>query len=124
MKLFYEKNRRKGSVLATTLVFAALVGIVVGALLLITRQQNYLTARSQSWSSEIPIAEAGIEEAMAHLNSRPTNWATHGWVKSGGSYFQQRSIGNDGGYYYTTISTDALPRIVSIGYARIPLQTT
>jgi hypothetical protein len=124
MKLLYQKNRRRGAVLAITLVLAALVGIVVGALLLITRQQNYLTARSQTWASEIPIAEAGIEEAMAHINSRPTNWAgTHGWESSGNSYYRQRSLGNEGGYYYTTISTAKPPSIVSIGYGRIPLQS-
>jgi hypothetical protein len=123
MKILRSQNHQDGSVLATTLVFAALVGIVVGALLMISRQQSYLTARSQSWCSEIPIAEAGIEEAMAHINSRPTNFATHGWVKSGGVYFQQRSIGNEGGYYYVTISTGMPPTLVSIGYARIPLQT-
>lgn len=125
MKIRHLQNHQRGSVLASTLVLAGLVGIVVGALLLITRQQNYLTARSQTWCSEIPIAEAGIEEAMAHINSKPTNFASHGWAKNGtgSSYFQQRSIGSDGGYYYVTISTGMPPQLTSIGYARIPLQT-
>lgn len=110
-------------VLVTTLVIALLVGIVVAGLLVVSQQHNYLVARSQTWSSEIPIAEAGIEEAMAHLNSKPTNWATHGWSLSGGNLVKTNTLGNDSGYYYTVISTARPPTIVSIGYGRIPLQT-
>jgi hypothetical protein len=117
-------RKTAGSVLVTTLVLALLVGIVAGALLVITRQQNVLTVRSQTWSSEIPVAEAGIEEAMAHLNSGPTNFASRGWSSSGSNFFKTNGIGNDSAYYYTTISTANPPTIVSIGYGRIPLSTS
>ncbi len=123
METLYTQNPQRGSVLAITLVFAALAGIVVGALLIVTRQQNYLTARSQAWCSEIPVAEAGIEEAMAHLNSSPSNFASHNWVKDATGYYQQRTIGDNGAYYYVTISTDMPSRLTSVGYARVPLQT-
>ena len=115
-------SRRSGSVLVTTLVLAMLVGVVVGALLIISQQHNTLTARSQTWNREIPIAEAGIEEAMAHLNSKPATLAANGWTNSGSNVVKSRVLGD--GYYYTTLSTQAQkPTIVSVGFGRIPLQT-
>ena len=114
-------KRQRGSVLFMTLVIALLVGIVVAALLLVSQQQNYLTARSKTWCSEIPIAEAGIEEAMAHLNSRPTLLATNGWAISGTNLVKPGTF--EDGYYYSTIYTGFPPTVISIGYGRIPLQT-
>jgi hypothetical protein len=128
MKIPHLHHRRHGSVLLTTLVMAMLVGIAVGALLVISQRQNYLTARSRTWTSEIPIAEAGIEEAMAHINARmtTTNLATNGWVKSGNIYVKTRTNFTTEGYYYAAITKSpawAPPTITSIGYARIPLRT-
>ena len=113
---------RCGSVLLSTLVIALLVGIVVGALLFVARQQNYFAYRSNVWCSEIPIAEAGIEEAMAHINSRATmGWAVNGWSLSGSNFVKTRVMGDD--YFYTAISTTRPPTIISVGYGRIPKQT-
>ena len=115
-------SHQRGTVLVTTLVLALLVGIVVSALLIISQQHNTLTSRSQTWCGEIPIAEAGIEEAMAHLNSRPATLATNGWEPNGSNVVKKRELGD--GYYYTAISTQlVMPTIVSIGFGRIPLQT-
>lgn len=124
MKLRFPNQSRRGGVLAMTLIIALLVGIVVGALLVVAQQQNYLTARSQTWCAEIPIAEAGVEEAMAHVNSVPRTLATNGWQKSpdGTKVFKHREIGD--GYFYATITTATPPSIVSIGFGRIPLQTS
>src|SRR5215204_4373879 len=115
MKTLFLHSRQSGSVLVTTLVLAMLVGVVVGALLIISQQHNTLTARSQTWSGEIPIAEAGIEEAMAHLNSKPTTLDANGWTNSGSNVVKSRVLGD--GYYYTAISTQAQrPTIVSVGF--------
>ena len=64
MKTSLTSLRQRGSVLVTTLVIALLVGIVVAALLFVAQEQNYLTARSRVWCSEIPIAEA-LQEKVA-----------------------------------------------------------
>jgi hypothetical protein len=114
-------NPERGTVLVTTLVITGLVTIAVAALLMIVNQQNYFSARSQTWSSEIPIAEAGIEEAMAHVNSRPKTFEMHGWTLAGTNVVKRRTVGD--GYFYTAISTAKPPVIVSVGFGRIPLQT-
>ena len=86
MKITRPNSLQRGAVLVTALVLALLVGLVVGALLIISQQHNYLTARSQTWNAEIPIAEAGIEEAMEHINSS-NSWlmglVTNGWTRVG-----------------------------------------
>jgi hypothetical protein len=114
-------NRESGTVLVTTLVITGLVTVAVAAVLMIVQQQNYFSARSQTWSSEIPIAEAGVEEAMAHVNTRPKKYWTEGWVLTGTNVSKRRTVGD--GYFYTVISTAKPPVIVSVGFGRIPLQT-
>ena len=128
MKTSLSNVRQRGSALVTTLVLALLVAIAIGALLVIAQQQNTLTNRSMVWCSEIPMAEAGIEEAMTHINSRPTNWAANGWSLSSSNYVKRRYFTNAGasvadGYFYAAISTSRPPTIVSVGYGRVPLNT-
>jgi Tfp pilus assembly protein PilX len=123
MKLNLSSFRQRGSVMVTTLVIALLVGLLVAALLFVAQQQNYLTARSRVWCSEIPIAEAGIEEAISHIVSLPANMTDNGWTASGTNFVKSRSFSN--AYFYTTIipNSSATNTIVSVGFARIPLQT-
>jgi Tfp pilus assembly protein PilX len=124
MKLKLSSFRRqRGSVLVTTLVIALLVGLLVAALLFVAQQQNYMTARSRVWCSEIPIAEAGIEEAISHIISLPANMTDNGWQASGTNYVKTRNFSN--AYFYTTIipNSSATNTIISVGFARVPLQT-
>src|SRR5687767_4203269 len=92
-------NNERGTVLVTTLIITGLVTLSVAALLMIVKQQSYFSARSQTWCSEIPIAEAGVEEAMAHINSRPRRIWTNGWTVSGTNVYKRRNVGD--GYFYT-----------------------
>src|SRR4051812_31930206 len=110
-------NHQVGSVLVTTLVITALVTIAIAALLTVVNRQHYYTARSSTWCSEIPVAEAGIEEAMAHLNSRPRGklvFATNGWTLLSNNVVRARYFTNTGAavpesYFYTAISTTRPP---------------
>jgi hypothetical protein len=95
---------------------------VVVALLLLAQEHHYLTIRSATWCSEIPIAEAGVEEAMAHLNSKPARYATNGWAYNGAAGYSKKRVFPEG-YFYSTIFTNKPTRVVSIGYGRIPKQT-
>ena len=58
----------------------------VDKLMSLLKSQNGSNMRSQSWNSAMPVVEAGIEEALAHLNSTGLgngNLATQGWTQSG-----------------------------------------
>src|SRR5712691_4754107 len=86
MKSHINKSKIQcGGVLIVTLLFCVILGIMMGSYLSLIKAQRLSVARSQVWNSAIVVAEAGIEEAMAHLNSGVTtnNLAVNSWVSLG-----------------------------------------
>src|SRR6185503_10641312 len=74
MKIVYSKsNGSRGSTLMLVIIATALVGFVLAAYLTLLSSQNAATIRSQAWNSSVPVVEAGIEDALAHLNRNGTN---------------------------------------------------
>jgi hypothetical protein len=130
--------RRQGFTYLTTVVTLIVVGIMLGAYLKMVSVQNQLTVRSQTWNRSIPILEAGIDEAIAHLNkngapddagvvdlAKISNF-TDGWINDGapaltGPWHKSGVI--DGDIYWVAISswdgsTTRFPTISSTGYVR------
>jgi hypothetical protein len=98
------------------------IGMVLFFCLNLVRSQNVCTMRSQTWNACLPIVEAGIEDAMAHLNNPlDTNITSDGWALVNGTYQQQRQLGNC--FYSVNITmTNAMqPVIISTGYVPLPL---
>jgi hypothetical protein len=61
--------------------------------------------RSQSWNTSIAVTEAGIEEALQHLNASYTNLSTDGWTAAGSStYVMSRALSSSARY---TVTIDA-----------------
>jgi Tfp pilus assembly protein PilX len=121
MKMAY--SRQNGGALIMVLVITTLVGSVLMAYLSMLKSQNLYSSRSLAWTTAMPMAEAGIEEALAHINySGTTNLASDGWVKTSNYYFFERPLTN--GYARITVSTDAAPIIVSRGFVQAPLQSS
>lgn len=113
MKFAFEN--RRGSILTLILVVIILIGITLGSYLKLVSNQNQAIVRSQLWNAAIPLAEAGIEEAMAHLNKNLTNRNTDGWTAEGTNVVRERTVGQD--KYRVMISKDLDPPvIVSEGY--------
>src|SRR5438552_19173308 len=84
--------RLQGSTIFITLIVAGVVGLTLGAYLTWANSQNTLATRAQNWNAALPVVEAGIEEAMTHINfDHP--WATNGWTLSGTNYTKQRTFG-------------------------------
>jgi hypothetical protein len=115
-----------GSTLILTVVVIALIGFVLASYLGLVQSQNIATARSQAWNSSVPIIEAGIEDALTHLNVHAANdLACDGWTQAGSHYFIKRNLGD--GYYVVTISnwfagaSNGNPVIESRGYVNVPL---
>jgi hypothetical protein len=102
---------------------AGIIGLLLVVYLTMVSGQTQSTMRSLSWNSAIPMAEAGIEEALAHLNyAGTTNLASANWTLISNRYTLDRTLGD--GYTHITISTDAAPVLVSQGFVRAPLQST
>lgn len=128
MKLFLSKaNGHRGSTLLLTVIVTGLVGFLMAAYLTLVRNQNTTTFRSQNWNAAIAIIEAGLEEALTHLNIHgSTNLACDGWQLFDGQYKMQRTIGDN--YYIVAISNyvagasnNSAPVIYSYGYTALPL---
>jgi len=99
MKILRTRSDQSGNVLLLALVGTAVIGIMLGAYLTLVKSQNQGVARSQVWNSTIPLIEAGMEEALTHMNAKgATNMLSEpGWSKVGDKYVLQRSVGD--GYY-------------------------
>ncbi|MCI0747743.1 MAG: hypothetical protein L0Y58_20240 [Verrucomicrobia subdivision 3 bacterium] len=112
-----------GGVLVVTIIICALLGLMLAAYLSMISGQQTFTQRSQVWNNCIPICEAGVEEALAHLNHNLTtsNFAINGWVLSGGAYRKERTLGEAS--YVVSIDTNYPPAIRSTGRLQAPTQT-
>jgi Tfp pilus assembly protein PilX len=123
MTMKLRTGNQQGGALIMVLVITTLIGSVLVAYLSMLKSQNLYATRSLAWNTAMPMAEAGIEEALAHINySGTTNLSSDGWTKTNNQYVFDRSLTN--GYAHITVSTDTSPFIVSIGYVKAPLQNT
>jgi hypothetical protein len=124
--LLKQKSQKAANVLIVTLIVTALVGFTLASYLTLVKSQNLTTMRSQAWNATIPVIEAGIEEALAHLNENGTNRLDiDGWTRNGNVYWMRRSFGTD--FYFVTITNwfgplSGRPLIESRGYVQRPVQ--
>jgi hypothetical protein len=128
MKIKNTKRKSvQGTVLCVTLLTAGVLGLLMGSYLTLVETECRTVGRSQCWNDAIVVAESGIEEGMAHLNSGVTtnNLATNSWVsRGGGNYAKTNTVGN--GYSVVTIQTapavtNAYPVILSTAHVPGPL---
>ena len=117
----HPRRRTAGGVLLVTLFIMAAIGIVLLGALNLIQGQNQAVARSQAWNACLPVLEAGIEEALTHLNEQPRGSLTvNGWVQDGPALFLQRSTSDDSFFRVSIVLTNpAAPVILSTGYVRL-----
>jgi hypothetical protein len=101
------------------LVFTGVIAFALASYLSLIRAESRCTIRSQTWNVTIPIIEAGIEEAMAHLNCHgTTNLVINGWREEGDLVVMRRSLGF--GRYVVSINRALSPLIECIGFVPAP----
>jgi hypothetical protein len=126
---FGIRQSREGSILAMTLMTCVILGILMGSYLYLIQAQRQSVARSQSWNAAMVVAEAGVEEAMALLNSGIVggNYAVYPWKSAGGGNYTNRISPMQFGdsYYAVTLSAPigSNPVITSTGYVPGPVST-
>ena len=100
------QSQSQGSVLLVTLLTAAIIGLALASYLTLTSNQHLAVFRSTSWNEGIPVAEAGIEEALTQIyECGITNLSANNWAWGTDRYYHKtRSIGNDGSYYEVAIN--------------------
>ena len=109
--------------LLVTLVLVAGVILVLASLTLLVNNGNYLSARTQAWNQCVPVAEAGVEEALTLLKNDGTTWgwtnslATNGWSSLvSGVTTQTRSLDATNRYVVSINISSGTPQIKSTGY--------
>jgi hypothetical protein len=103
------------------LVISGITGLALLSYLSLITSQSTMTTRSQSWNSAMPVVEAGVEEALAHITASPDKWNTNGWQWTSGYYWLRRDFGD--GYYFVTVSNKSIPTITSKAYVRAPFSS-
>jgi hypothetical protein len=87
-----QSSLEQGNTLLMVLLIIALIVAALGSYLKLTSTEHKTMHRSLSWNAALPLAEAGVEEALSHLNQNKTNFAADGWTTN---YFKHRSLGKD-----------------------------
>ena len=107
----------KGSVLVIALVVSVILLITLTGYLTLVSDENRAVGRAQAWNAAMPMAEAGVEEALTQLQYAGTNnLSTNGWtVRSDGMYHKTRSL-RASGSYSVAIQPVSPPVIWSTGY--------
>lgn len=102
------------------LLVTVLMGVSLASYLGMVSNQNISIMRSLAWNTAVPVAEAGIEEAMAHLNVNLTNRIRDGWTLDGTNVVKEKTIGD--GKYKTYVSAFSDPPVItSEAWVRNPL---
>ena len=116
-----SRRQSEGSVVTIMLVMVVLIGMTLASYLNLVANQNLSVQRSQAWNSAIAVSEAGIEEALAHLNRNGSNRIGDGWVldATGTNVWRERTIG-DGKYQVWINALVDPPNVISYGYVRDP----
>lgn len=125
-----SRTRQSGFTYVAVVITMIIVGTMLTAYLKMVSVQNQSTMRSQAWNRTVPVLEAGVEEALAHLNKNAAadsggtftpNMTADGWASTGdGGWFKIGQLGDD--YYYTKITQfvagNYYPFIQSTGYVK------
>lgn len=92
-------SRQSGHTLFVVLMLSGIIIAALGTYLNLASQEQKTLHRSYCWNAALPMAEAGIEEALSHLNKDKTNFTTDGW---GTNVLRHRALGDD--YYVVGVS--------------------
>ncbi|MBC8003477.1 MAG: hypothetical protein H7X97_12895 [Opitutaceae bacterium] len=115
--------REEGSYLVATVLFTAIMTFSLAGYLSLASSQNRSTYRSLAWNSIVPVMEAGVEEALAHLNKNGvTNIAADGWSSSVTNQYSKTTAIGDSSYTATiVVANPSRPEILAVGTVPAPL---
>src|SRR5882724_6948303 len=109
---------RSGSALLVTVMIAGVLAAAIGTYLALTSQENYNVKRSMGWNAALPLAEAGVEEALSHVNRNTNAYGVDGWTfNTTNAAFTKGRFVRDG---YYTVNIAGVPGgtiyVTSTGY--------
>jgi hypothetical protein len=117
MKFDLQTNR--GSAFLISMITVGVVSVALASYLTLIQNHTTATMRSLAWNSIIPVAEAGIEEALTHISLNGLV-AADGWELVQGKYLMKtRKI--DGAECVVGVCLSPEPVIVAEGKTRAPV---
>jgi len=117
---YLQYHASQGSALLVVMGTVVVIGIALAAVLSLTTHEQRILARTAAWNAALPVAEAGIEEALSHLmqvDGGPRG--VNGWVASGSSFVLSRTNSSDS-RYVVGIAAATPPSILSVGEVWCP----
>jgi len=131
MKFQHKKsNNHKGSVLIVTLLIGVILGILMSSYLVMVQTQHFSVTRARAWNNAIVVAEAVVEDAMAHINDTHTiggKWTpVNGWqyTLGSGTYWKTNAyLGYYVQFQVPPAVTNLYPVITAISYVPGPIGT-
>lgn len=129
---FHRTKREQGNTLMLTLITTITVGTVLASYLGLISSRYKVTQRSEFWNGAVPVLEAGIEEALTHLQDDLNNPAANGWTLgtiSGQQVYSKRRTFSDGSYFVVDIynaspAASNTPNIYSTGFVPAPFNSS
>jgi hypothetical protein len=112
-----QPSRNQGNTLLLVMMITGIVIAALGVYLSLALQEHAIVKRSFCWNAAMPMAEAGIEEVLSHLNQNKTNFVADGWTTNSP---RTRYFGDD---YYSAWFEGApggLVTITSSGFIKLP----
>lgn len=94
-----QRSQESGSTLLAVMITAGVILLGLGTYLALAATEHRLVKRSLCWNAALPMAEAGIEEALSQLEQNTNNFEADGWTTN---HFKQRAFTN--GYYMVGFS--------------------
>src|SRR6266699_877933 len=91
-----KESRETGSTLLVVMMISGIIMLALASYLTLASQERQTVRRSLCWNAALPMAEAGVEEALSQLKQNTNNFAADDWTTN---YIKQRPLGADG--YYT-----------------------
>ena len=111
-----QKPREAGNTLLAVMLLMGIIVLALGTYLALASQESLTVKRSLCWNAALPMAEAGIEEALSQLWKNTTNFEADGWTTN---QVKQRSLTN--GYYIVNFSgrSGGTVTITSTGFVQL-----
>jgi hypothetical protein len=118
-----NRQTQNGGTLITALIVCGLIGIMLVAYIAMVSSQHKFSQRSQVWNNCIPLCEAGVEEALAHLNHINTTnkFDVNGWTSNSLAFRKTRNW--NGSVTRMAISNDSPPTITVMASLKAPVQS-
>jgi Tfp pilus assembly protein PilX len=115
MRTCINRTSEYGGVLVGVLIIGVVVSTVLIAMVSLVTQEHRMLAKSTTWNSALPLAEAGLEEAMSHLRQVGVGpRSVNGWtLTSVTNVYLMRT--NSEGIYKVLINGATPPLVTSTG---------